>query len=65
MNLCTYTVRGFVICVLCIYEVVAFLDIVEQFPWVELRFRGPEIPFTPKPCPATDVLELCDHTAVS
>lgn len=50
MDLCTSTVRGFVICVLQIYEVVSILVKAKQFPYMELRFLCVEIQFTPKLC---------------
>lgn len=50
MDLCTSTFRGFVICVLQIYEVASFLDKAKQFPYVELRLLHLEIQFTPKFC---------------
>ena len=65
MDLCAYTVRDFVIYVLWIYKVVSFLDIAEQFPYMELRFLGPEMQFTPKACLTTDVLKVCKHMASS
>lgn len=65
MVLCAYTVGGFVIYILWIYKVVSFLDIAEQFLYVELRFLGPGIQFTPKPCLTTDLLKVSKRVASS